>query len=246
MSKRSVVRGTPLVVGYLERVSRRILSEHRAFIRESVRGRSGIYVLYDGPKLYYLGLASDLPIRLSHHLKDRHQEAWDHFSLYLVDLNRHLKGLESLFLRIVRPKGNKVTGNLRGAENLKRALRRTIREQHRRDFAELIGGERPHGAQGARDKTSAGAAKKAGRGAPVLAPYVTRRLPLRMEYKGRTVKAAVLKDGRIRCNGRVYNSPSIAGAKAIGRATLNGWTAWTFKDASGKWVYIDALRKRRR
>lgn len=246
MSRSKTMRGTPLVVGYLERVSRRILSEHREFIREATRGRSGIYVLYDGPKLYYLGLASDLPIRLSHHLKDRHQESWDHFSLYLVALNSHLKGLESLFLRIVRPKGNKVTGNLRGAENLKRTLRRAIREQHRRDFAELIGGERPRSVAAERNKAWPGKAGKVGRGAPVLAAYVTRRMPLRMAYKGKTIKATVLKDGRIRCNGCVYNSPSIAGAKAIGRATLNGWTAWMFKDASNKWVYIDALRKRRR
>lgn len=236
MSRSKALRGTPLVVGYLERVSRRMLSEHRDMVRELVRGHSGIYVLYDGPELYYLGLASDLPRRLSHHLKDRHQSAWDHFSLYVVTLNRHLKGLESLFLRIVRPSGNRVGGRLRAAENLRRHFKRAIKEKHRKDMEELLGGFRPR-----RQKV-----EDNGKGRPVLAPYVTRRLPLRMEYKGKTLKATVLRDGRIRFKGRIYNSPSVAGAKARKRRTLNGWKSWKFKDASGKWVYIDALRKRRR
>ena len=54
------------------------------------------------------------------------------------------------------------------------------------------------------------------------------------------------KDGTINFGGKIFNSPSIAGARAIGRQALNGWKAWKFKNNDGEWVYLDELRRGRR
>ena len=84
--------------------------------------------------------------------------------------------------------------------------------------------------------------KHAGR-TPVLAPYAARARKLRARFKGRLVRARVLKDGRVSYDGKRYGSPSLAAAAACGRRTCNGWTFWTYERAPGDWVLIDELRK---
>lgn len=61
----------PLVTQHLERISREALEEYQDIVKKFVRGRQGVYALYRGEKLYYVGLASNLRNRLRHHLKDR-------------------------------------------------------------------------------------------------------------------------------------------------------------------------------
>jgi hypothetical protein len=90
--------------------------------RELVRGHGGIYVLYKEGVPHYVGKASNLPSRIRAHLKDRLKRKWDTFSLYVVRGDRHIKDVESLLLRIVKPKGALVSGRFRGAENLKKSL----------------------------------------------------------------------------------------------------------------------------
>jgi len=57
-------------------------------------------------KLYYVGLAIDLRRRLKQHLKDKHVDSWDRFSIYITIGDHHIKEMESLLLRITRPAGN--------------------------------------------------------------------------------------------------------------------------------------------
>lgn len=87
-----------------------------------VRGKRGVYVLHKDGVPHYVGKASNLPYRIKHHLKDRLQNKWDSFSLYVVRGNRYLKDLESLLLRIVEPRGARVSGRFQGAENLREEL----------------------------------------------------------------------------------------------------------------------------
>ena len=89
MSKRE-----PLVCEHLEHISRKALEKYQTIIRHYVRNRHGVYALYKRDKLYYVGLASDLQWRLKHHLKDRHRESWDTFSVYITIGDKHLKELE--------------------------------------------------------------------------------------------------------------------------------------------------------
>jgi len=77
---------------------------------------TNVYALYKRSKLYYVGLAKDLKA----HLNDRHGQSWDRFSVYLTIGDEHLKELESLILRIVKPKGNKVKGKFAKSQDLRR------------------------------------------------------------------------------------------------------------------------------
>jgi hypothetical protein len=70
-----------------------------------------------------------------------------------------------------------------------------------------------------------------------------RRMKLRAWFKGRKLRALLLKDGRVRFNGKVYDSLSTAAAKACKRRTCNGWTFWKYLRAPGDWAAVDHLRK---
>src|SRR6266511_3304469 len=94
-----------LVCQQLENVSSVVLEEYQDIIRHYIRGRNGVYALYKREKLYYVGLATNLRSRLKQHLRDRHGESWDRFSVYLTIGDSHLKEMESLLLRITHPTG---------------------------------------------------------------------------------------------------------------------------------------------
>jgi Restriction Enzyme Adenine Methylase Associated len=66
---------------------------------------------------------------------------------------------------------------------------------------------------------------------------------IRARFKGQFITARVRRDGTVRFDGKVYTSPSKAGAMACKRPTCNGWTFWTYERAPGDWVVIDKLRK---
>ena len=86
----------PLVTQHLEQVSRKAIEKYPGVLKEYTRKRNGIYVLYRKGKIYYVGLASNLRMRLNAHLKDKHKKKWDSFSVYLTIGEDHMKELESL------------------------------------------------------------------------------------------------------------------------------------------------------
>ncbi len=75
-----MARHLSLVSQHAERLSRRFLEEHGAIVRDHARGRHGVYALYRGERLYYVGLASDLRSRMKQHLRDTHATSWDGFT----------------------------------------------------------------------------------------------------------------------------------------------------------------------
>jgi hypothetical protein len=87
----------PLVCQHLENVSRDVLEQNQEMVRQYVRHRQGVYALYRRGKIYYVGLAGNLRGRLAHHLKDRHQDSWDRFSVYITIGDSHLRELEGEF-----------------------------------------------------------------------------------------------------------------------------------------------------
>jgi hypothetical protein len=117
-----------LLLQYLEGVSWRVMEAYPDTVRRLIRRRSGLYALYRKDKLYYVGLASNLMGRLRSHLRDRHKGLWDRFSVYLTSDDKHIKELESLVLRIVSAKGNRVMGRFGRAADLYRALNREMAE----------------------------------------------------------------------------------------------------------------------
>lgn len=224
-----------LVSQHLEHIHIDALDRYQDIIRAYVRKREGVYALYRKRRLYYVGLASDLRWRLGAHLKDRHKEKWDHFSVYLTVNNQHLKELESLMLRVILPKpvGNKQSGKFAVSENLVRRFRKDIREFHKKELGTMIGfaPKMPKESQEPVDS--------------LLAEYVQRSgKSLRMQavYKGKSYRAFAQKDGTVRYKNRKYLSPSAAGKAVIQRA-CNGWTFWRYQRAPGQWVRLSTLRK---
>ncbi|MBP7830991.1 MAG: hypothetical protein KA248_13850 [Kiritimatiellae bacterium] len=195
-----------------------------------------MYALYRKGKLYYVGLATNLRNRLKHHLKDRHGLSWDRFSVYLTIGDHHLRELEALILRTVKPSGNKQKGKFAKSEDLRRRFRRDIKRCVLAQLDGLFSDYLP------KRRSRKPVAHEEGR-TPVLAAYITAPMILKARYKGDTIKARLRRDGSILMGEKVYTSPSVAGAHACKRRTCNGWKFWQYERAPGDWVFLDALRR---
>ena len=228
-------RKQQLFTQYLERVSGKLLDDqYRQIIAGFIKGHAGVYALYKGERLYYVGLASNLMNRVKHHLKDRHAKRWDRFSVYLAFRDEHVKPLESLLLRIALPRGNRVKGRLSKAVDLRRSLQRKMRVHDAQNHASLLGGS------AARRKDRKALEKS--RGTLVLAGWLDQRKQLRGTYKGKEYVASLRKDGYISSAGQKYSSPSAAATAVVGRP-VNGWRFWHYRVPRKGWSPLTELRK---
>lgn len=226
---------TGLFTEYLERVSGKLLEdEYRPVIAGMIRGHAGVYALYKGERLYYVGLATNLLGRVGQHLKDRHAKKWDRFSVYLAAADEHIKPLESLLLRIALPKGNRVKGGLPRATDQRRNLIRAMREHDAARHAALLGGSL------ARRRVRKATAQ--GKGTLVLAGKLQRRIPLRAEYKSMRYTASLRTNGYISIAGELYESPTAAARSITGR-NVNGWRFWQYRKPGKGWCALAELRK---
>jgi hypothetical protein len=233
-----MTKQTQIVCQHLENVAREALEEYQVILREQLRGRHGIYALYRDGSVHYVGLARNLRGRLRQHLRDRHKDDWDRFSVYLTIDNRAIKELETLLLRIVDPDGNRSGGRFIKSQNLAPLL---IREARTRDREKL-----KHLAPRRRKTAPVAATIDNGEiqvALPPLAKYTIERPRLRAKYKGKLHRAVVRRDGRIRHDGVIYDSPSAAAIAVIGH-NANGWQFWKYERAPGDWVPLKALRPR--
>ena len=221
------------IAEYLERVNWRVLAEQQAVVRSMIQGHAGVYALYKGEKLYYIGLANNLMGRVKHHLKDRHAAKWDRFSVYLTNDDQHIKPLESLLLRIAAPSGNRVAGKLAGAKDLQAPLKRSIRTATEDNLAVLLGGAHLKRRAKKQAATKTGTLGYAG--------LLGTRVALRGTYKGQTYRATLRRDGRISYARILYDSPSAA-CRAIVKRAANGWHFWRFRKGK-EWVRLGELRK---
>jgi hypothetical protein len=217
-------RSKHLVVEHLEAIRADVFEEFQSVITAIVDRRNGIYALYSGDRLYYVGLARNLKARLRAHLRDRHKGLWERFSVYLTDGDSHMKELESLMLRVIKPVGNRVQGKLAGSQDQKHELERRIKQEQKRKLLGILG--RP--AHEARHETKP---KKASglRGNSAT--------PLRAFYKGKEYRATLRGDGSVRVGSKRFNSLSAAGVFLTKRGT-NGRHFWRVRSGSGDWVRI--------
>jgi hypothetical protein len=82
-------------------------------LNHALKGKGGIYALYDKKdSLVYIGIAKRFLIRLDNHSKGRLADKWCKLSLYVTPSKEDARGIEALFLRIYRPKYNRVAGRL--------------------------------------------------------------------------------------------------------------------------------------
>jgi hypothetical protein len=223
-----------LVSQFLERISADVFDKYISIIKGYVGRRQGIYALYKGNRLYYVGLASNMNSRLKQHLRDKHEGKWNKFSVYLTIGDTHLREIESLVLRVIQPPGNSVKGKLLYAQDLHQRLRREVDSHMKSELDRILGFDRPVAIS--EEYTKDGRM-------PVLYPHRGKVKILRGVYKGKKVKARVLKDGRIRYNNEIFTSPSLAAARAVGRETENGWRFWKYERAPGDWVMLNKLKR---
>lgn len=97
--------------------------------------RPGIYVLYNGHKPYYVGLASSLRSRIAKHRSDHLGGRWDRFSLFVIKKAKYLKDVESLLIRVAKTKrkgkGNKVTPDFVEHWNMKSQMKRFVSQMEK-------------------------------------------------------------------------------------------------------------------
>jgi hypothetical protein len=229
-----------LVTGYLENIDNRVFSDFQKALKKLVGGQHGLYALYKGKRLYYVGLATNLKSRISQHLSDKHATGWDRFSLYLVQKVDHIRELESLVMRIADPKGNAAKGRLKHAENLSRELRRLIKAVQEEDLTTIFKSKIKKERQV--KKTLPEKQEAAGKKQPSLLGIIKRTITLRASYKGQTYSAKARRTGRIFFNGKPYDTPTSA-ARAVSGKSFDGWYFWKFRDKDGNWVKLDVLRK---
>ena len=127
-----------LVSQYLERISADVFDKYISVIKGYVGRRQGVYALYKGNKLYYVGLASNMNARLKQHLRDKHEGKWNKFSVYLTIGDTHLKEIESLVLRVILPPGNAAKGKFGYAQDLRRRLRRDVDSKMREERDHIL------------------------------------------------------------------------------------------------------------
>ncbi len=224
-----------LVLQHLENISGEVLQDYAGVIKEFIRGKAGVYALYKKQRFYYVGLASNLMNRLKIHLNDRHKGLWNRFSVYLTVHDEHMKELESLLLRIYKPKGNRAGGRFIQSKNLKANLNKKIKEIDDLKRALLIGDEVKI-VKKINKQQSEKSAKR-------IIVHLIKRLALRATHKKKVYKASLRKDGTISYKGKIFNAPSSA-ANAITGTSIDGWYFWKFKNEKGNWVKLNELRKR--
>ena len=98
-------------------------------LKELMKGYSGIYALYKGDRLYYIGLTQNLFGRITWHLVDRHKGKWNKFIIFRIKKLNYLRDIETLILRIVDTKGNKTKGNVPKDSDLNKVLREILSER---------------------------------------------------------------------------------------------------------------------
>ena len=218
-----------LVLGFLERVSSSVFSDFPKQLTDLVGKQHGVYSLYKGKRLYYVGLATNLRNRIRQHLRDRHAGKWDIFSLYLIRKEDHIKELESLILRIADPTGNATRGRLPKAKNLHHDLHLHIKNAQAEQLSILLDSKYSK----AKIKMNARLKKTLiNKRQPSLKPFIKKQLKIRATYKAKIYNANVSKNGIIKFNNALYNSPSLAGQAVTGKAN-DGWLFWRFKKPNG-------------
>ncbi|MFH1218996.1 MAG: hypothetical protein V1694_00890 [Candidatus Eisenbacteria bacterium] len=242
-----MAKARAIVRGYLEKIDSSVFDHYRNQITDLIGSRHGVYALYHGNTLYYVGLATNLKSRIHNHMKDRHRDKWDRFSLYMIRKEDHIREVESLLIRIAAPSANRVRGKLGGSKNLLPLLKREVAAGAREEFKTLFG---LPSSTGTRGTGIHGMARRGGRkilrgrraSRPLKGLFPTGKT-LYAKYKGKEYKAFVHTSGRITMGDSSYLNPTSA-AKAITNTSKNGWHFWKYKDDAGKLHALARVRRR--
>jgi len=235
--KKSKESLNPIVAGFIERVNAKIFDKYQKQIKDMIKGHQGIYSLYRKNNLYYVGLATNLRNRIRHHLRDRHQGKWTHFSLYIIRKADYIKQLESLVLRIAYPEGNTIRGKLEKSKNLLPVLQKQVKSKIQQEYEELFKQYKRTGEAPVKKQKVESVYDLPLKG--LLRHYQ----PIFAQYKGKQYKANVLRSGKIKLSGKIYLSLSGAAKSIIDSGAVNGWNFWKYEDKDGTLKPLKLLKK---
>ncbi|MGB2981865.1 MAG: GIY-YIG nuclease family protein [Candidatus Zixiibacteriota bacterium] len=220
-----------LVLQKVENVSKDLFRNYYGLVTELIGSSPGIYALYDGNELYYVGKSTDLRKRVKDHLRDRHFASWTHFSLYLVRRAEHIHEIEQLLIRIADPKGNRTPKKGKAASALLKKLKQLVKRKQADEFVKMFGVSK-----GKRESTPH---------PKTLKGLVTERTPLHRLYKGKEYRGFLYPNGIIKIGTKSFTTPTRAALsilKRYGRHAVNGWHFWYIKDLRGEWVTLSDYR----
>lgn len=219
-----------LVLRRLEYVSKILFRRHFKLITDLVGNSPGIYALYDGGELYYVGKSTDLKKRVKQHLRDRHYASWTHFSLYLVRKSAHINEIETMLIRIANPKGNRFIPKGKKDSEMLKELKAMVKEQQKIEFEDMFA--KYESDKYDRKKKYPYIKKKSLKG------LVSKSKKIYRSYKGKDYIATLTPGGSIKLKNRIYNTPTAAAKVIVDRRTVNGWNFWYIRDSSGEWVRL--------
>lgn len=241
-----MAKSRPHVIGHLERVASTAIARYRDQLTDLLDGQHGIYALYKNDRLYYVGLATDLRRRIDQHDRDRHKGKWNRFSLYRVRKLDHIREIESLVLRIASPRGNRTGGRLGNAIDLRKQLRKSMEMRARLEIESLVPLRRQAKESNLPRKRALRAwrtRREKGNNLRRLNVRFLAGKTLHSQYKGKSHRAKVSREGGVYVNGSPFSSLSAAGASITGRAT-NGWRFWRIRE-KGKLTRLSEIKKPR-
>jgi hypothetical protein len=220
-----------LLVNTLENVSKKAFKECYEEITYLTGDSPGIYALYDGPELYYVGKSTDLRNRVKSHLHDRHYASWSHFSLFLVRRAEHISEIESLLVRIANPEGNRKVPKGRTDGQMRKKLKGLVKQKYRTIVEEMFG-------EKIKTKRIVTPGAKAASTHRKLKGLVQCKKTLYRTYKGKDYKATITPTGTIKVGDKNFASPTAAAEAVAHRKGINGWTFWYIKNKDGEWVRL--------
>lgn len=221
-----------LLIDTLENISKDAFSKHFGEITNIIGNSSGVYALYDGNELYYVGKSTELRKRVKQHLRDRHLASWTHFSLYLVRKVEHIHEIESLLIRIANPKGNRIFFKRKSSGQLLRQLKAKVRQKQKSEFEGIF--------KSYKAKQQA-VSKESSKNERLLLGLVPTQTVLYRNYKGKSYLAKLSPKGTISLGKEIFRSPSAA-AMSVVKRPVNGWTFWYIKNSSGVWVKLSEYK----
>ncbi len=223
----------PLLVDRIENVSKEVFDNYYEEITDLVADSPGVYALYSGDELYYVGKSIELRKRVKQHLKDRHLASWTHFSLYLTRKVEHIHEIESLLVRIANPKGNRVIPQSSAAAPMVKRLKALIQQKQKQELASLFVQKKAGQKRDVRHVT----------GRPQsLVGLVSKPTKIYREYKGNEYWATLSPKGIITLNGKRYTTPTGAAKAVVDRGAVNGWYFWYIENVKGEWVWLARFR----
>ncbi|MDE1820916.1 MAG: hypothetical protein KGJ23_05035 [Euryarchaeota archaeon] len=214
-----------IVDTYAEKLDRALLDSRT--LQKFLSRRPGIYALYSGKSLYYVGMATNLWTRLNQHGKDRHRSSWNRFSVYSSPPLINVRGLEAL-LHHVSPDvpGIRQRGKLVRALDLNHLLDQA---SHRADARALL--RRDVSARGR--ELPARLRKRILRSGGILVGQTRKR----------RIGALLLQDGRVLLNGTYFSSMTEA-AQWVCPYKVNGRDFWKYEHRPGVWRPVYGRRSR--